>query len=92
MLLRGGAAPRENDTPDANGGFLETLRHIIEDVALVAALLLGLMVITRVADHADLSDDFHKLFMKVHEYVFLFNYLLLAFKGFVRLASMPWRR
>ena len=72
--------------------FLEALGSVLEDVVLTGTLLIGLIFINFLASKGGLSEDFRALFSKIHEWVFLFNYLLLALRGFVRLAMLPWNQ
>ena len=72
--------------------FLEALGSVLEDIVLTGTLLIGLIFINYLANRGGLSGDFQTLFTKIHEWVFLFNYLLLALRGFVRLAILPWQR
>jgi hypothetical protein len=58
-------------------------------VAYTVALLAGLIVVERFVTTSSLSDGFKNLFLRVHETVLLANYILLTFRGIVRIARSP---
>lgn len=70
---------------------LATILHIVEDFLLTAVLLLSLIGIHSLLRLADVRPEFKELFETIHEWVFMANYLLLALKGIVRLATASWR-
>ncbi len=65
--------------------------NILEDFVLTALMLLCLSGIAHFIRTLDFNDDFKELFERVHEVVFMMNYLLLALRSLVRLALIPWR-
>lgn len=60
--------------------------HIASDVIKTAALLASLSIIHYLAEYSLASEHFKALFLKVHESISLGLYLLLAWKGILRLA------
>ncbi len=70
---------------------LVTALHIVGDFFLTAVLLFSLVGIHSLLELTDFRPQFKELFGTIHEWIFMVNYLLLAAKGIVRLATAPWR-
>jgi len=79
------AATASSQTRVAESSFGRTLAHIAVDALLTLALLLALSVVHLALDYTAASREFKSLFSRIHEYVFLGTYLLLAVKGLVRI-------
>ena len=69
---------------------IDTVILIVIDIFMTLLLLAGLSVIHFVLDHTSASDEFKSKFTKMHEFVVLGMYLLLAIKGMVRLIFFGW--
>jgi hypothetical protein len=60
--------------------------HIALDVIKTAALLASLSIVHWVAEYSLASEQFKALFLTIHDSISLGLYLLLAWKGMLRLA------
>jgi hypothetical protein len=65
------ASPRESH-------FWKMVLHILADFAYTITLLLALIGVHSLVDASGLSESFKTMFNKVHEAIFLGNYLLLG--------------
>lgn len=71
-----------------SSGTMKTVAHIGLDVVVTLGLLAALSVVHHALEYTAATEEFKLWFTRVHEWVFLGMYGLVATKGLVRIAQI----